>query len=335
MPLTHSRRDFLGTVASAAAATVAGAGGSLAAEGPPEVTTIRLPKIPGICIAPAYVAEELLRAEGFSDPRYVPVDAGVGNAAMVARGEIDFTVNFVAALLPPIDAGEAITVLAGVHPGCFELFAGESIRSVADLKGKSVGVQSLGSSQYLFLASIASYVGLDPAKDIDWVTSTAPKPVDLFAAGRIDAVLGFPPEPQDLRARKIGRVIVNSALDRPWSQYFCCLLAGNADFVRRYPVATKRVVRAVLKAADLCVSEPGRVARRMVDGGFTTSYDYALQTMGEVPYAKWRDYDPEDTIRFYALRLHEAGVIKSSPRRIIADGTDWRFLNEIRRELKT
>ena len=44
-------------------------------------------------------------------------------------------------------------------------------------------------------------------------------------------------------------------------------------------------------------------------------------------------YDPEDTIRFYALRLREAGMLKSSPAKIIADGADWRFLNEVRREL--
>ena len=73
----------------------------------------------------------------------------------------------------------------------------------------------------------------------------------------------------------------------------------------------------------------------MVDGGFTTQYDYALQTLNEVPYDKWREYDPEDTIRFYALRLREAGMIKSSPNKIIADGTDWRFLNELKRELKS
>ena len=76
------------------------------------------------------------------------------------------------------------------------------------------------------------------------------------------------------------------------------------------------------------------MARRLVDGGFTASYDYALQSLQEVPYGKWRDYDPEDSLRFYALRLHEAGMIKSSPTRIIADGTDWRFLDEIKRELK-
>jgi NitT/TauT family transport system substrate-binding protein len=34
------------------------------------------------------------------------------------------------------------------------------------------------------------------------------------------------------------------------------------------------------------------------------------------------------------LRLREAGIIKSSPSRIIAQGTDWRFFNELKRELK-
>jgi NitT/TauT family transport system substrate-binding protein len=304
------------------------------ADAPPETTSLRLAKIPGICIAPAYVAEELLNAEGFTDVRYVPAEAGVANARMLARGELDFVVNFVAAYVPLIDAGEAVTVLAGVHPGCFELFAREPIRRVTDLKGRSVGVPALGSSQHLFLASIAAYVGLDPTKDIEWVTSTAPKPMQLFADGKIDAFLGFPPEPQDLRARNIGQVIVNSTLDRPWSQYFCCLLAGNRDFVRANPIATKRVVRAVLKTADLCVTEPSRIAQRLVDGGFTARYDYALQALMEVPYAKWRDYDAEDSMRFYALRLYEAGVIGSSPAKIIAGGTDWRFLAEVKRELK-
>jgi NitT/TauT family transport system substrate-binding protein len=112
------------------------------------------------------------------------------------------------------------------------------------------------------------------------------------------------------------------------------MLASNRDYVRKYPVSTKRVLRAILKAADLCASEPARAARRIVDGGFTQRYDYASQTLSEIPFDKWREYDPEDTIRFYALRLHEAGLIKSSPQKIIAEGTDWRFLNEVKRELK-
>ena len=94
-------------------------------------------------------------------------------------------------------------------------------------------------------------------------------------------------------------------------------------------------MRAILKAADLCAGEPARATQMLVDGGFTPRYDYALQALQELPYDKWREYDHEDAVRFYALRLHEIGMIKSSPQEIIADGTDWRFLNELKRELKT
>jgi NitT/TauT family transport system substrate-binding protein len=334
MQIAQSRRRFLATLSAAGGAGLIGASRSFGQEPPPETTTVRLSKIAGTCIAPQYLAEDLLRLEGFADIQYLLSDAGLGQSRAIARGEVDFSLNFAAPLVIPIDAGEAISIIAGVHSGCFELFGNERIRGIADLKGKSVGVQGLGGSPHVFLAAMAAHVGLDPIKDINWVTSPSIAPKELFVEGKIDAFLGFPPEPQELRARNIGRVIVSSSIDRPWSQYFCCMLAGNREFIRKHPVATKRVLRAILKATDLCASEPTRVAQRMVDGGFTPRYDYALQALKEIPYAKWREYDPEDTIRFYALRLREVGMIRSSPNKIIADATDWRFLNELKRELK-
>ena len=99
-------------------------------------------------------------------------------------------------------------------------------------------------------------------------------------------------------------------------------------------MATKRAVRAILKATDLCALAPERAARHLVDRRLTNSYDYAVQTMKGIPYGRWREYDPEDTLRFYALRLHEARVVRSSPKKIIAQGTDWRFLNELKKEMK-
>jgi NitT/TauT family transport system substrate-binding protein len=334
MQMTQNRRRFLATLSSVGAAGLVGASHSSGQEAPLETTTVRLAKITGTCIAPQYLAEEFLRLEGFTDVKYVLSDAGVGQSQSIARGEVDFSMNFAAPLVISIDTGEPITIIAGVHPGCFELFGNERIRGIADLKGKSVGVQGLGGSPHVFLAAMAAHVGLDPLKDINWVTDQSTTPKELFAQGKIDAFLGFPPEPQEMRARKIGRVIVSSAIDRPWSQYFCCMLAGNKEFIRKHPVATKRVLRAILKATDLCASEPTRVAQHIVDAGFTPRYDYALQALKEIPYMKWRDYDPEDTIRFYALRLREIGMIKSSPNKIIADSADWRFLNEVRREMK-
>jgi NitT/TauT family transport system substrate-binding protein len=229
-----------------------------------------------------------------------------------------------------IDAGAPITIISGVHAGCYELFAQPGIRGVADLKGKKVGLTATPD----LIQMMAAYVGLDPKNDLTLVSGPEANPLELFAEGKLDAYLALPPEPQELHARRVGHVILKTALDRPWSQYFCCALAGNREFIARYPVATKRVTRAVLKAADLCASEPERVARRLVDGGFVQRYDYALQTLNENPYGHWREYDAEDSVRFYALRLHELGMIKSSPKRILAEGTDWRFLDELKRELK-
>ena len=335
MPYVQTRRRFLTALSAAGAAGLIRTPRALAAEGPPETTSVRFMRQPAICHAPQFVVEDLLRAEGFTDIRYVEgASTGEINEA-VASGKVDFNMHFAPQWVSAIDAGGAITVLGGVHVGCFELFGNEGIRSIADLKGRSVGVAALGSSYHLFVSVMAAHIGLDPVRDIRWVTSQSPTPAELFADGKIDACLGLPPVPQDLRARHIGHVVVNSSLDRPWSQYFCCMLAGHPDYVQKYPVATKRVLRAILKGADLCAGQPERTARQLVDGGFTASYDYALQTMRDVPYDKWREYEPEDTLRYYALRLHELGFVKSTPQKIIADGTDWRFLDEVKRELKT
>jgi NitT/TauT family transport system substrate-binding protein len=203
------------------------------------------------------------------------------------------------------------------------------------LKGRRVGIPvSLGSGGHLLLSSIAAYVGLDPYTDINWITSLSGEFMEAFAEGKVDAYLGFPPEPQELRARKIGHVILNTTTDKPWSQYFCCTAFGRRDFVRDHPVATKRYLRAILKTADFCAAEPEQAAQQLVDAGFTGRYDYALETLMDIPYARWREFDPEDSLRFFALRLHEVGMIKSSPNTLLAEGTDWRFLNELKRELK-
>jgi len=335
MEISQSRRDFLAGLSAASAAAVLGARHSFADEARLETTTVRLLKESGVCDAPLYVAEELLRADGFTDVRYVHIEAGNSDAGMVADGKLDFSQSYAPEALRQIDAGKPITVLAGVHPGCHELFAREPVNSIRDLKGRSVAVpEEVGYAVRLILSVMARSIGLDPATDIAWVTGPGATPIDLFVDGKSDAFFGGPLEAAAVRDRGASRVIPKTATDLPWSQYFCCVLAGSSDYVRNYPVATKRVLRAVLKAADICLSEPQRAAQRLVDGGFTERYDYTLQGLGEVPYGKWREYDPEDTLRFYALRLREVGMVKSNPNALIASGTDWRFLNELKRELK-
>jgi NitT/TauT family transport system substrate-binding protein len=329
-----NRRQFMKTAAiGGAAAWLVDGAPAAAAEGPLETTRIRLDQIPGICVAPQYIAEDLLRGEGFTDIQYVKTSVGIGTYREIAAGNVDVSMAFVAPFILQVDAGVPIVLLGGVHVGCFELFGTEPIRSIRDLKGKTVAVPELGSAHHVFLASMVSYVGVNPRTDINFVTRPVGESASLLADKKVDALVSFPPVAQELRAKKLGHVIVNSAVDRPWSQYFCCIVASNREFVRKHPVATKRALRAIVKAADVCALEPARAARLAAGRGY--DYEYALQTMKELPYGKWRDYDPEDTTRFYALRLHEAGMIKSSPQKILAQGTDWRFFNELKKELKS
>jgi NitT/TauT family transport system substrate-binding protein len=339
----QDRRHLLKTGFSLAAAGLAGTAAlagvrrTLAEEAPPETTSLRLLtyKNDTTCVAPLDILDDLLRDEGFADVRYVlGADTDTIASKRLAHGDMDFYQEFASSTMLSIDAGVPIVMLAGVHPACFELFAHGSIRSVVDLKGKTVGVSDTTSGgDYVMLNIIAASVGLDPAKDINWIVFGSGDPKDLLADDKIDAFMTFPPWAQELRARRTGHVILNSAVDRPWSQYFCCTLIGNADFVRRNPIATKRVVRAMLRATDVCAAKPDWVAQRLVDRGFTPRYDYARQGLDDVSYRSWREYDAEDAVRFYALRMREVGMIKSSPDKIIAMGTDWRFLKEVRKEL--
>jgi NitT/TauT family transport system substrate-binding protein len=324
-----SRRCVLAALLASTAGLIGGTRG-FAQEVPPEITTIRLAKIPGICIAPQYVAEKLMRGEGFTNIEYI--ETGVNVYSGFTGGTIDLSMAFIAPYIIQLDAGLPLVLLGGVHAGCFELFGTERVKAIRDLKGKTVAVPELGSAHHVFVAAMASHVGVDPKREINFVVHGPIDSMQLLAEGKIDALIGFPPVPQELREKKIGRVIVSSGLDRPWSQYFCCIVAAHQDFVRKYPVAAKRALRAIIKATQFCAAEPESAARLVADKGYR--YDYSLQTMKEIQYARWRDYNPEDTVRFYALRLYEAGMIKSAPNKIIAQGTDWRFLNELKRELK-
>ncbi len=335
-----SRRDFL-KVAGAMGLSTAGmtlleACGVLPAapntEEKLETTTIKLAQTV-LCIAPQYVAEAALKSEGFTDVQYVKMTTGLIVKSLVS-GDIDMSMHFSAPSIIQIDAGMPIIFLAGVHVGCWKLFGSTQIQTIPDLKGKSVAITELGGSEHVFLSVIAAYVGLDPNKHINWITHPVKESKQLFADGKIDAFLAFPPLAQELQDKKIGHVVVNSMMDDPWSQYFCCMATTSREFMNKNPVATKRALRAILKASDICAKEPEKAARLAVDKGFTDNYDYALEAMQEIPYNRWRELDPEDTLRFYSLRLREVGMIKSNPDEIIKQGSDWSFLGEIKKELK-
>ena len=293
-----SRREFVGRLTTAATVGVLGMRPELvAAEPPPETARIRLVQTTSMCQAPQYVAEELLRGEGFTDVQYLKKDGPEAIAGAVASGEADINMHFSGPLIMRLDRGAPVTILAGVHPGCYELFTAQPLRSLLELKGKTVAIRAVNGPEHVFLSSMAAYVGLDPRRDLQWVTYPAEKSIELLAQGKVDAFMGFPPLPQELRARKIGHVLVNSNADRPWSQYFCCMVAAHREFVEKYPVATKRALRAIMKGTDICALEPDRASQLMVDSKRTPRFDLMRQVLKDISYNRWREFNPEDTVR--------------------------------------
>ena len=329
-----SRRRFLAHASALSGASLIGVSSRVAAEAPPEVRRIRLLAGPATCNAQAVIAEELLLAEGFTEVEYVK-QARVRGAAAIAQGLADMSPRDVQETLPVLDAGGPVVVLAGIHVGCWQLFAHARIHTLRDLRGKTVAIRAFGLGDHVLLSSMLAYVGMDPHNDVKWIAGpTVTDAMPLFTDGKADAYMAFEPQAYELRAKKIGRVILDTAQDKPWSQYYCCVIVAQRDFVQAHPIATKRALRAFLKAADLCAQEPERVARVLADKGLEPRYEVGLEILKSLPFDRWRQADPEDTMRFYALRLHEVGMVKTTPQKLIRQGSDWRFLNQLKKELK-
>ncbi len=334
-----TRRQVLGQFAAAAGAGLLGLGTRPAvAEPPPETRTIRLvfdPEVPILCYAPQYLAEEFLRLEGFTDVRYVAYGGVATEYELLSAGTADMSASLGWDLVVGIDAGKPIVALMGLHAGCVEVFANDRVPALRDIRGKRVAIFGKGGPMHTFLSSVVAFIGLDPERDIEWVKEPDyRKWPRLLEEGKVDVVVAFPPQNFVIHEQQVGHVILNTTTDDPWRHFFCCMVAARREFARNYPIATKRAIRAFVKANQLCEADKEGAARRLVARGATDRYDYALKTLEEVPYGAWRTYDPEATLRFLALRLHEAGLVKMTPNEILERGTDFRFIDELRRELK-
>lgn len=334
-----TRRELLLGASATAGAAVLGLHARPAfAEPPPEIGSIRLlhdPEVPVLCYAPQYLAEEFLRIEGFTDVQYNGFGGAVSDSEVLTLDRADITAGLGSDFISGVDGGARIVVLSGLHAGCTEMFANERVATLRDLGGKRVVIAGQNGPEHIFLSSVAAYIGLDPARDVEWVEEpNYGKWPAMLEEGKVDVVNAFPPQNLVLRDLGIGHVILNTTTDDPWRHFFCCMVAARREFVENYPVATKRAVRAFVKANQLCEAEKERAAGLLVKRGATDRYEYALKTLEEVPYGAWRNYDPRDTLRFFALRLHEAGLVKGTPRELMERGSDFRFIEEIRREMK-
>ena len=271
-----SRRELLRLTAAGGATLAAGgivaacapqssgpaAGGALP---PPETTKVRLVS-PAACDPPSALAREFLMEEGFTDITYVR--ASVTTTEWLTTDVADVHSGYGNLIAANIDAGLPILALAGIHPGCFELYATPGISSIRDLRGKTIAVNAKNASDQFFgfFSILLAYVGVDPLTEVNFVEIKGNVDAlrDAFVDGRSQAFIAPAAFGPALRRnpKNPGKVILDSTTDKPWSQYYCCQLVANRNWARKYPVATKRVTRAYLRAADAVTKEIGRASCR-------------------------------------------------------------------------
>lgn len=303
---------------------------------PPETTTIRLPKVALTPAAALAMASEFLRQEGFTNVQYVNLSRPEAVFSAFAAGDFDMMLLPAPMAAVRIEAGDPFVVLGGINAGCFQIFASDAINSLNDLKGKVLTTSGPGQPDDVFLALTLASVGIDARRDIRVITHSHEQAVQALISGDVDAMTALPPFSNRLRVNRIGHVVLDVNVDRPWSQYFFGMPTVHRDFLTKNPVATKRALRALYNAADVVAKDPERGAQAMRAQGFIPDalYTATLNELRMIPYDVWRTYDPADTLRFFGLRLKEAGLIKSTPEQLIRRGTDFRFLHDLKRELK-
>lgn len=298
----------------------------------PETTTIRIGC--NSCDAPIMIAEYYLRQEGFTK---VEVTDGAAGQTL-ANGRIDMDVMFPSSLANNLEQGQRVVALAGLHPGCAEIWAPQHIRSLKDLRGKTIVVRSkvLGNLGYTYPAIVLKHAGVDPA-DVNFVVQADADPVRLYLDGKNDAVFVATTGAAALAANPAnkGHIVHSQINDNPWAKLDCCLLVTTREWYRANPAATKHALRAIFRSADFQPhNRAGAVKFATGNGlfGGPKNYQNVLSAANMVP-ANWRELDAEKSVRFHGRLLADVGMLKISVDELVT-AVDLRILRELRAELK-
>jgi NitT/TauT family transport system substrate-binding protein len=333
---------LIAACAPAAAPSPAPAAASPTPLPPPETAVVRLGAgaagIPPTCDAQLWLVEETLREEG--------IQAKFGGG--LRDGTADFVTVYANYQITGIDAGFPLLVLAGGHTGCIEMWAAPGIRSISDLRGKTYetfdrsvkfGDKTAAGVYHGFVLATLAHIGLDSA-ELKLVDVPPEQDIEKdYLEGRSDMiVLSVHSGPLMRRnPSRRGSVILDTSVDKPWSQSYCCLLSTHRDFAKANPVTAKRVTRAFVRAADLVASDKKAAVRtglsRFYKDSKVLTAELLDETIAMLSY-DWREYDPEETVRFFALRLRDAKLVKKSPQQILDEGSDLAYFRQLRKELK-
>ena len=225
------------------------------------------------CEAPIFTAVEkgFFKEEGL-DVELVKCD-WKNYKDLLALGRYDVTHHLVMYFLKPIEQGLDVKFTGGIHRGCLRVQAATkgNIRSIADLRGKRIGVPGMGTPPFIFANRVLGANGIDPSKEITWLVFPAGELGLALDKGEVDAVADSEPIGSLLVAQGKVRNIADQAADMPYRDEYCCAVLVNGKFLARQPKASAAATRALLKAAKWVEANPAAAARLSVEKKYLAS----------------------------------------------------------------
>lgn len=228
-----------------------------------------------ICHAPLQIAMEkgYLDEEGITWER---VDFGNGDIqAALGAGTIDCGFGLIGKFIQPIENGLNMVVTSGMHTGCTKILtkADSGINSIADLKGKNIGVSSLAGSEAVTAKRALYSAGIDISAASGEVTFSVYSPSDQPIAlmnGAIDAIATPDPFATSAQEEYGLTVLLDTAVTAPYAQEYCCVSFVSAELAENHPDIAAGFTRAVLKGSAWVAAHPEETAQIQVDKEYVT-----------------------------------------------------------------
>jgi NitT/TauT family transport system substrate-binding protein len=277
------------------------------------LTKVRVGYIGLTCEAPLFTAVEkgFFREEGL-DVELVRCEWATYKDAL-ALGRYDVTHHLLMYFLKPIEQGMDVKFTGGVHRGCLRVQAAANgpIRSVQDLRGKTIAVPGMGTPPFMFASRVLAANGIDPSRDVNWRVYPAGELGLVLDRGLVDAVANSEPVGSLLLADGKVRNIADQAKDAPYKDEYCCAVLVNGKFLDKYPAASAAATRAILKAAKWVDTNPAAAARLSVERKYIASTvelnAYAISNLDYAPSVR----GAEDAVISAATEMQQGGMLNA------------------------
>lgn len=192
---------------------------------------------------------------------------------VLAFNGYDITHHLIMYFLKPIEQGMDVKISGGIHTGCLRVQAlvDGNVHSVADLKGKTIGVPGMGTPPFIFANRVLGDNGIDANRDVSWKVFPAGELELAMAKGQVDAIANSEPIGTLLLAKGKVKNIADQAKDAPYKDEYCCAVIMGGEFLRKNPKKAAAATRALMKGAKWVEANPAAAARLSVEKKYLAS----------------------------------------------------------------